>query len=453
MSTLVAHASAQTRASRVLAFVGGFHLWMAFSISTLLIISLAGCALTVIELPGLGPWAIYLLVISAMLLPLPAYWYEKGRADLLDSALTLLWALLVRLIVPILVQGAARLRMPLQDSFFGRADEHLGVSVPAIMAWTAHHWLGSVLNRSYAWVVILLPLAVLLPVLAGRLKYAKEFLVANLISFAIGLPLFALLPAIGPWRYYHFLPTQSQTESCELPLLAMRLTGTYVLGSQEVGVVCFPSFHVVWDILFAAALWGFRWLRIPVALVAAMVILSTMTTGWHYFADVLGGVLLAIISILSAKRLTQPTQTIRRQPSGRRPVGLFLTTLFNRAKSGEQQPGAARGQILSQLSDLPGRQLIIVRYRPDHALLAPDLADSDADIDHIRIIWARDMGPAENEELIRYYGARGAWLLDADVIPPKFAPYPSRCDGQLVVAAAQKMGNSAWRKAGTNNAE
>jgi PAP2 superfamily len=311
MSTLVAQAPAQTRASRVLAFVGGFHLRMAFAISILLIISLAGCALTGIEIPGLGSWAIYCLVIAAMLLPLPAYWYEKGRADLLDSALTLLWALLVRLIIPILVQSGARLRMPLQDSFFGRADEHLGVSVPAIMAWTAHHWLGSVLNRSYAWVVILLPLAVLLPVLAGRLKYAKEFLVANLISFAIGIPLFALLPAIGPWRYFHIPPTQAQTAFCEAPLLAMRLPGTYVLGSQEAGVVCFPSFHVVWAILFAAALWGFRSLRIPIALVTGMVILSTMTTGWHYFVDVLGGIILAIISIVVAKRLTPRMETRR----------------------------------------------------------------------------------------------------------------------------------------------
>jgi membrane-associated phospholipid phosphatase len=305
MSTLAAQALAQTKASRALAFIGGFHLRMALAISTLLIVSVAGCALTGIELPGLGAWAIIFLVLSAMLLPLPAYWYEKGRADLLDASLTLLWALLIRMIIPILVQVAARLRMPLQDSFFGRADEHLGVSVPAIMAWADHHWFGSVLNRSYAWVVILLPLAVLLPVLGGKLKYAKEFLVANLISFAIGIPLFALLPAIGPWRYFHFPPSQMQTAFCELPLLAMRLTGTYVVGSQEAGVVCFPSFHVVWAILFASALWGFRSLRIPTALVSGMVILSTMTTGWHYVVDVLGGILLAIISILLAKGLTQ----------------------------------------------------------------------------------------------------------------------------------------------------
>jgi membrane-associated phospholipid phosphatase len=314
MNMIEAQAPAQTRASRALAFVGGFHLWMAFAISALLIISLAGCALTGIELPDLGAWVIVFLLLSAMLLPLPAYWYEKGRADLLDSALTVLWAFLLRLIIPILVQVAARLRMPLRDSFFGRADDHLGVSVPAIMAWAGQHWLGNLLNRSYTWVVILLPLAVLLPVLAGRLRYAKEFLVANLISFAIGIPVFAILPAIGPWRYYHLPPTQSQTAFCEGPLLALRLPGAYVLGSHEAGVVCFPSFHVAWAVIIAAALWGFRSLRIPLTLVTGMVVLSTLTTGWHYFVDVLGGILLAIISIVLAKGFTRRTYTIRRHP-------------------------------------------------------------------------------------------------------------------------------------------
>jgi membrane-associated phospholipid phosphatase len=126
-----------------------------------------------------------------------------------------------------------------------------------------------------------------------------------LISFAIGIPLFAILPAVGPWHYYHFLPTQSQREVCEVALLTLRLPGAYVFGSTGSGVVCFPSFHVVWAIFFTATLWGFRWLRIPLALLSGMIILSTMTTGWHYFADVLGGIFVAIISIVLAKRLTQ----------------------------------------------------------------------------------------------------------------------------------------------------
>ena len=38
----------------------------------------------------------------------------------------------------------------------------------------------------------------------------------------------------------------------------------------------------------------------------------TMTTGWHYFVDVLGGIVLAVISIVFAKRLTSRMDTRRR---------------------------------------------------------------------------------------------------------------------------------------------
>lgn len=65
--------------------------------------------------------------------------------------------------------------------------------------------------------------------------------------------------------------------------------------------MCFPSFHVIWAVLSARALWGFRYLPVPVTMLAALISISTMTTGWHYFADVLGGLMIAWISILAAK--------------------------------------------------------------------------------------------------------------------------------------------------------
>jgi membrane-associated phospholipid phosphatase len=70
-------------------------------------------------------------------------------------------------------------------------------------------------------------------------------------------------------------------------------------------LICFPSFHVIWAILFAQALWGFRYLRIPVALLAGLIIMSTLTTGWHYFVDVLAGILLASFAVLTAKMLNR----------------------------------------------------------------------------------------------------------------------------------------------------
>jgi membrane-associated phospholipid phosphatase len=138
----------------------------------------------------------------------------------------------------------------------------------------------------------------------GKVKWARRFLLANLAAFAIGVPAFALLPAVGPWYFYHLVPTPTQAQ-CQIQLLYMRLPGSYATLSQDAGIVCFPSFHVIWAILCAYALWGFRPLRIPTALLSAMIVFSTVTTGWHYFSDVLGGVIVAYLSIAFANACTR----------------------------------------------------------------------------------------------------------------------------------------------------
>jgi hypothetical protein len=153
----------------------------------------------------------------------------------------------------------------------------------------------------------------------------------------------------------------------------------------------------------------------------------------HYFAP-LTGVLLAVV-----------LQCMRHQKVwywDGRPVGPFLVRatvlvcfllvpvqiamLFVHAKSGELQPGQARADILSQLGSLPGQQLAIVRYRPDHALLAPDWVDNGADIDNAKVVWARDMGPEQNRELLQYFSNRQVWLVEPDEVPPKLLPYPAQ---------------------------
>jgi len=69
-----------------------------------------------------------------------------------------------------------------------------------------------------------------------------------------------------------------------------------------------------------------------------------------------------------------------------------------------------------------GKQLVIVHYAPDHNPLdewvynAPDIADS-------KVIWARDMGPAENLDLIHYYKGRTVWLVQPDKYPAALTPY------------------------------
>jgi membrane-associated phospholipid phosphatase len=155
-----------------------------------------------------------------------------------------------------------------------------------------------VINRSYPLLSPFLVVSALLPALTGKVKNAQRFVLANLIAFIVGLPLFALLPAIGPWYGYPFLPTPHQID-CQSAILLFRAPGHQI--SHLDAIICFPSFHVIWAIFCATALWGFRLLRIPVSLLSGMIIVSTVTTGWHYFVDVLGGIVVAGLSLAIAK--------------------------------------------------------------------------------------------------------------------------------------------------------
>lgn len=81
-----------------------------------------------------------------------------------------------------------------------------------------------------------------------------------------------------------------------------------------------------------------------------------------------------------------------------------------------------KSEMQSRLEQISGNHLVIVEYSPKH-LPMPEWVYNEADIDHARIIWARDMGPVKNEELIQYYKGRKVWLLEADDTPPKLLPY------------------------------
>lgn len=281
-----------------------FHVQMAYTAAALLVVSLVGCRLTAIKVPYAGPIALAVLATMAAVQVLPTYWHSKGKTNLRDASLTIPWALLFWAILPFPTDLAARLsaHVSLQDAHFVRLDEALGVSVPAIMRWCAQHWIGGVVNRTYAILAPLIAFAFLLPSLTGRVKPARQFLTGNLVAFIVGLPVFALLPAVGPWSGYHLAPTPSQIQ-CQSDLFQLRSIGTYVHHAN--GVICFPSFHVMWAILCAQALWGFRFLRIPVSLLSGLIVISTMTSGWHYFSDVLGGILLAAAAMLVSKWLYQ----------------------------------------------------------------------------------------------------------------------------------------------------
>lgn len=81
-----------------------------------------------------------------------------------------------------------------------------------------------------------------------------------------------------------------------------------------------------------------------------------------------------------------------------------------------------RGQIEQSLEQRGGKHLVLVRYTKVHDYHAPWIYNA-ADIDRSPVVWAREMGPVCDAELLRYYSDRDVWLVNADEEEPHLIAY------------------------------
>jgi hypothetical protein len=78
-----------------------------------------------------------------------------------------------------------------------------------------------------------------------------------------------------------------------------------------------------------------------------------------------------------------------------------------------QQGDMQRASIVQQLNALPGQHVVLVSYSSDFDL-DREWVNNLSNIDASKIVWARDMGPAKNRELLTYYPGRQFWTVHAD---------------------------------------
>lgn len=103
-----------------------------------------------------------------------------------------------------------------------------------------------------------------------------------------------------------------------------------------------------------------------------------------------------------------------------------------------------REAVETKLSLLPGKQLILVRYHPDHNPFA-EWVYNKADIDKSTIVWARELDPNENDRLLKYFADRRAWLLEADEAQGRLSEYPGAHDyGENKATRDAEPSGSEW---------
>jgi hypothetical protein len=64
----------------------------------------------------------------------------------------------------------------------------------------------------------------------------------------------------------------------------------------------------------------------------------------------------------------------------------------------------------------------MVRCTPKHNW-TNEWVYNEAEIDQAKVVWARDMSPAENQELFAYFKDRQVWVVDTDNMPVRLLPY------------------------------
>jgi hypothetical protein len=172
-----------------------------------------------------------------------------------------------------------------------------------------------------------------------------------------------------------------------------------------------------------------RKMRLPIAICAAMIIGFAVQT-WtfpHYFSPATAAL---YILLTQGLRHLHARGGFQREVSRAVPVvacAMIILRVAAAATHTPIEPGWPRGDleraaILRQLIEMPGPQLVFVRYGSIHDI-DREWVWNRASIDDAKVVWARDEGDDENQELLRYYRNRQAWSVNADAFPPKLELY------------------------------
>ena len=305
------------------------------------------------------------------------------------------------------------------------------------------------------------------PLFLGRRFPRKALLAAAFVCLpAIGITLLQNKRVTGNWtqlpyslsQYQYGVPaalTFQQTPVPHLPLtqqqqLDYRMQSNFHPGKDTLGsyfarllyriryyrfYFCPPLYLAL--LAFLVGLRSYRWACIPLAcLIFALGTNFFPAFQFHYLAAVVClFVLMSVRGLQTLTRLRWGKQAARvliffcaaqfvfwYSPHLLEGTGFPLEIVrFDMWNSINHRNPERRTDIDRQLAAIPGKLLVLVRYWPQHAF-QDEWVYNGADIDGQRIVWARDLGDAENQKLLGYYGDRKALILEPDARPPRLTP-------------------------------
>jgi hypothetical protein len=215
-----------------------------------------------------------------------------------------------------------------------------------------------------------------------------------------------------------------------------RTFGGYLSG---IGWKLKSWWHFYLGPLLTIPLLGFPWVLRQRKMRLPLLICATMAAGFaiqtwtlpHYFSPAVSVLYLLLVqSLRHLWHWSKSKRAIGRSVVRAIPVLACAMILLRVAAAGIHagiEPTWPRGNleraaILRQLKQLPESSLVIVRYGPHHDF-DREWVYNEADINAAKVVWARDMGTADNRELLEYFRNRKVWLVEGDSPVPQLQAY------------------------------
>lgn len=207
-------------------------------------------------------------------------------------------------------------------------------------------------------------------------------------------------------------------------------TWTYIKGVTLKKERLFVLMYLWWDVILIVPALYFLLKRkklYPMWATFVFTIGAFFLLAWvlpHYIAPALCVVFAMIVTGMRHLRLFKPRRLALGLFFSRLVVlGLILQTT-NAVVTGDEDPIGAGGvrmedrvALTQKLEAMPGKHLVVVRYKPDH-YVHDEWVYNGADIDGSKIVWARELDQEQNQKLMEYYKDRKVWVIEADRLIP-----------------------------------
>lgn len=262
-----------------------------------------------IALAGFGVWAV-LAPLLCLILRAPTTEGQRVARDFVEGVS--LFGV-VSLLGAVASYPLAAGTHPLVDAQLEHVDLTLHFHWLAWYEWVARHaWLQEIERAAYLSIFVTPAILMGYFALTARRAESRLFVATFWVAVVITLSLFPLLPAAGPFAtLWHgsapYMPLSALYQDQVIVALRQHAVHSIDLGALH-GLVCAPSFHAASAVIYIATAVRIRLLRWPLLALNGAMLVATPVEGTHYLADLLSGMIVALLALWLAPMLVRWTE-------------------------------------------------------------------------------------------------------------------------------------------------